>query len=116
VVEVSGLKVEVLGFEGLKKEIDEDGTVFYTAPADAREFAILVRLNGRKRKIRFYRQKWTAANGDAVFVSARVHRKFASELEQLLAEEEFYIDEVFKTWDYCNFIVCASVEGDKLYM
>lgn len=109
------MKVEVLSVEGLQKEIDEDGTAFWTAPENCREFAILVRLNGRKRKIRFYRQKWTAAGGDAVFVSARVHRKFASELEQLFAEKEFYIDEVFKTWDYCNFIVCASVEDGKLW-
>ena len=109
------MKVGVLAVEGLKREVDEDGTVFWTAPEDCREFAILVRLNGRKRRIKFHRWPKPKQGGDIVFYSDLVHEKFANALEKELDKIGLEVDEIWIRHTFCDIEISATPENGKLW-
>jgi len=114
-IEVVEMKVEVLSVKGLQKEIDEDRVEFWTAPEDCKEFVILVRLNGRKREIRFHRWPKPKRGGDIIFYSDLVHKKFIDALEQELSKIGLEPDEVWIRHEYCDIELDATPEKEKLW-
>ena len=109
-------EVEVLEVRGLEKEVDEDGDIWWTAGRDVKSFSVLVKLNGRKREIRFRRDGSRGQEGEVRFFSDLVHKKFVDELADKLEELGLDVVGVWIRHEFCDIEVWGIIDDGRVWI
>ena len=108
------MKVEILEIRGLEKVEDEEGDVWWIANENIKEFSVLVKLNGRKREIKFRRDKSYEEKGEVRFFSDLVHKKFVDELADKLDDIGLDVENVWIRHEFCDIEVWGIIENRKI--
>ena len=109
-------EVEVLEVRGLEKVTTGEGIDYWVADEDIKEFSVLVKLNSRKREIKFRRDRSMEQEGEARFFSDLVHKKFADELADKLEELGLDVEDVWIRHEYCDIEVWGIIDDGRVWI